>query len=310
MRPISSATKTYNYNLAKWLNEKLKSLSVNQYTITDTFVFADELRKMSFKESDVLISYDVTSLFTNVPLVETISIIADKAFANNWFNTTHKLNITKADLIDLLNIATKDQLFQFNGILYEQIDGVAMGSPLGPLIANAFMCSIEEHLQGQGKLPSFYKRYVDDTLTAMSDEASAGSFLSTLNEQHPSIKFSMEMPSNNVLPFLGEEVTIKLSDIIEKSTMRRDVAKMSPLGQTSALEGYHSLVNHFAPKMIHFSYHVMEARLRLAALHYNENANREQAKNSDGDNEYSIKYPKAKKGGYVVAKISAPCTYS
>ena len=46
--------------------------------------------------------------------------------------------------MDLLGVATKGQLFQFNGSLYEQINGVAMGSPLGPLLANVFMLSIEE----------------------------------------------------------------------------------------------------------------------------------------------------------------------
>ena len=49
---------------------------------------------------------------------------------------------------------------------YEQIDGVAMGSPLGPLMANTVMCSIEEKLESEDKLLSFYKRYVDDTLAA------------------------------------------------------------------------------------------------------------------------------------------------
>ena len=44
MRPILSATGTYNFNLAKWLEEKLKPLSVNEYTITDVFEFADEIR--------------------------------------------------------------------------------------------------------------------------------------------------------------------------------------------------------------------------------------------------------------------------
>ena len=53
-------------------------------------------------------------------------------------------NITKSDLIELLIIATKNQHFQFEGInLYEQVYGVAIGSPLGPLMANPFMCKIE-----------------------------------------------------------------------------------------------------------------------------------------------------------------------
>lgn len=43
-------------------------------------------------------------------------------------------------------IATRNQLFQFEGNLYEQVDGVGMGSPLKPLMANAFMCNIEKQL--------------------------------------------------------------------------------------------------------------------------------------------------------------------
>ena len=61
----------------------------------------------------------------------------------------------------------KDQLFTFNGQLFEQTDGIAMGSPLGPLLANVFMCSIEERLEQEGKMPTYYRRFVDDTLTVM-----------------------------------------------------------------------------------------------------------------------------------------------
>ena len=109
-------------------------------------------------------SYDVSSLLTNVPLEETIQILrpADKAFTNHWFNETHHLNLSIMDLVDFLRASTKDQLFQFNGQLYEQTDGVPMGSLLGPLLANVFMGSIAETLEREGKMPSFYNRYVDD----------------------------------------------------------------------------------------------------------------------------------------------------
>ena len=156
---------TYNYSLAKWLDDKLKTLSCNQYTVTDTFRFADEIRGFEIKNGEILVSYDVTSLFTNVPLEEPIQILAEKAFAKDWFNETHSLNLSKTDLIDLLRAATKKQHFQFDGTLYEQTDGVAMGSPLGPLLANVFMCSIEENLEQHGQLPRYYRRYVDDKLT-------------------------------------------------------------------------------------------------------------------------------------------------
>ena len=83
--------------------------------------------------------------------------------------------------MELLNTATKNQLFQFERNLYEQMDGVAMGSPLGPLMTNAFMCGIEERLLNQGKMPNFYKRYVDDTFSMMPNVETAEAFLSRLN---------------------------------------------------------------------------------------------------------------------------------
>ena len=127
---------------------------------------------------------------------------ANKAFTNNWFKTTNDLNLTKTDLGDLLSVATKGQLFQFNGALYEQTDGVAMGSPVDPLLANVFMSHIEENLEREGKLPSFYRRYVDHTLTIMPNIETASNFLDTLNKAHSSVKFTMETERNGMHPFL------------------------------------------------------------------------------------------------------------
>ena len=107
---------------------------------------------MEINGHDILVSYDVSSLFTNVPVDETVENIAERAFENDWFNKEHNLNITKTDLIELLRVATKNQLFQFEGDLFEQTDGVAMGSPLGPLMANTFMCSIEKQLEARNKM--------------------------------------------------------------------------------------------------------------------------------------------------------------
>jgi len=192
--------------LQKWLDEKLKPLSINDHTVSDIFQFADELHEMKIKDQDILVSYDVSSLLTNLPVDEIIESIAERAFENDWFNKDHNLNITKSDLIELLRIATKNQLFQFEGNLYEQVDGVAMGSPLGPLMANAFMSNIEKQLETENKMPAFYKRYVDDTLSAMPDVETASDFLATLNNTHPSIDFTMELEVNSRLPFLGMDI--------------------------------------------------------------------------------------------------------
>ena len=100
-----------------------------------------------------------------------------------------------------------------------------------------------------------------------------------------------------------------LKKIIETKMLVNDIKKCSSHGQTSAVEGYHSLVNHFAPKMHHFSFNGMKSRLFLAAMHYNENSGREQQQNKEGDLQYAIAFPKYNKGGYIVRKILVDCTY-
>lgn len=137
---------------------------------------------------------------------ETIECITERAFENDWFNREYDLNITKSDLMELVRIATKNQLFKFEGKLYEQVDGVAMGSPLGPLMANAFMCRIEKQLERANKMPIFYKRFADDTLSVMPDSEAASEFLETLNKSFPSIDFTMELQENGTLPLLGMDV--------------------------------------------------------------------------------------------------------
>ena len=77
--------------------------------------------------------YDISALFTNVPADETIGILARKAFQNGWFNKEYNFNITVAYLIELLDVSPKNQLFQFQ--VDGQVDRVAMGSPLRPLMA-------------------------------------------------------------------------------------------------------------------------------------------------------------------------------
>lgn len=88
MRPTLSDTGTNSYALAKRLDEKLKPLSVNHYTISDTLSFTEEIQNLDINKNNILVSYDVTSLFTNIPLQETIEITVEKVFVDNWLNQT------------------------------------------------------------------------------------------------------------------------------------------------------------------------------------------------------------------------------
>ena len=82
-----------------------------------------------------------------------------------------------------------------------------MGSPLGPLLPNVYMCHIEDQLEQKSMIPSFYRRYVDDTLVTMPNTESATDFLQVLNNMHPSLSFTMELEHYGSIPFLGTVLT-------------------------------------------------------------------------------------------------------
>ena len=99
-----------------------------------------------------------------------------------------------------------------------------MESPLGPLTANTFMCSIEEKLEREKKLPYFYRRYVDDTLAVVQDILTASTFLATLNEAHPALNFTMEVAFNGKLPFIGMEL-MKMGSQLRTCVYRKTTDK-------------------------------------------------------------------------------------
>ena len=133
-----------------------------------------------------LVSYDITSLFTNIPLQETIDIAI-----NLISNHNPNLSITRTELF---LFATSKTHFIFNSKFYNQIDGVAVGSPLAPVLANIFMGFHESKWLNEYNLnqSKFYLRYVDDILAAFDNEQDSLNFLNFLNNRHPNIKFIIE----------------------------------------------------------------------------------------------------------------------
>ena len=86
-----------------------------------------------------MVSFDVASLFTNVPLEETIEIILKRIYINKEITT----DMPKQEMKELLILFTKNVHFTFNNETYIQVDGVEMGSPLGPVLANIFKVELE-----------------------------------------------------------------------------------------------------------------------------------------------------------------------
>ena len=104
--------------------------------------------------------------------------------------------------VELMQLATSSVEFSFNNIMLRQIAGVAMGSPLGPALANIFVGYQEAKPFNIAKRPLVYFRYVDDTFAIFNNKEDCSTFLTHLNSLHPSLLFTYKKESNYSLPFL------------------------------------------------------------------------------------------------------------
>ena len=205
-RPIFAAYNTASYNIAKFLVPILSSLTRNKYTADNSYSFAKELANLPHADQYFMASFDVESLFTNIPLHETITICLDLLFRN----TNTVLNLTKTLFKQLLTYAVTNTFFIFDGQLYEQVEGLGMGLPLGPTFANIFMCFHETNWLRDcpsSFKPIFYRRYIDDTFLLFKSETHVKPFLDFLNSKHPNIRFTYETETNNTLNFLDTAIT-------------------------------------------------------------------------------------------------------
>ena len=140
-----------------------------------------------------MISFDVTSLFTTMSVLETVQYICDYVLANNT-----SVGLPTQTLKELLLQWTVNVQFLFNNTFYRQIDEVGMGSPLAPMMADAFIAKLENSaLSDQTKTFEFNGRYVDDTFAISCSEFDPDEIRTTLNQAHNAIKFIMERETEN-----------------------------------------------------------------------------------------------------------------
>ena len=210
-RPILSALQTPTYKLAKYLVPILEPLTTNKYAVKDSFKFATEIVEQD--SNNFMGSLDIDSLFTNIALEETIKICTNNFFKNEDIAS----GLKKSEFKDLLSLTTKESYFIFNNILYKQIDGVAMGSPLGPSLANAFLTHHEQDWLDSSPLeyrPLYYRRYVDDIFVLFKSSDHLKRFQSYLNSCHVNMSFTIETEQENKISFLDVNVIRKQGEFI------------------------------------------------------------------------------------------------
>ena len=201
MRPILSAYKAPSYKLAKFVIPSFLPFINNDFTLKNSYDFKNILEKERYPGSAFLTSFDVTSLFTNVPVKETLEIATECMYSNGGSFR----NMSKGNFKRLLELCTLDNHFLFNNQHYSQFEGFAMGNPISATMANLFLSFHETNWLDNCPLafkPLVYRRYVDDCFIIFREKNHAPKFLEYLNNQHDNINFTMEMEDENKLNFL------------------------------------------------------------------------------------------------------------
>ena len=140
-RPIIDTTGTPYYEVGKFLAKLLNPLIMNEFSLKDSFDATKRIQNIPdelFEKGYRFVSFDVKSLFTNVPLAKTIDIILNRVYDQKLIETKLK----RRSLKKLISDVCKKTKFSFNNQLYEQLDGVSMGSSLGPVLDNIIMTEL------------------------------------------------------------------------------------------------------------------------------------------------------------------------
>ena len=155
-----------------------------------------------------------------MPLDETIEICVNELFKSS--QTVSALN--KQQVLEMLSLATKENVILFDEKYYSQPDGVAMDSPLDPTLANILLCYCETTwLKNCPKSfkPVYYARYVDDIFVLFEKPEQVSRFVKYMNKRHKNIKFSFESEKDNSFSFLDVKIC-REKDKFTTSVFRKD----------------------------------------------------------------------------------------
>ena len=138
-----SCVNTFAYDLSPYLDNILSPLTGNSgFTVTNSAHFVSTISSETILDNEIMVSFDVESLFTNVPIDATVKTALQKLEDDP--SLADRTTLTPAQIADLLNFVFRSTYFQYNGSIYEQLEGRAMGSPVSVVIANLYMESFEQ----------------------------------------------------------------------------------------------------------------------------------------------------------------------
>ena len=198
----NSSTYAISGCLAKILSPVVRN---TDYTVKNSCEFEDFIRDKTLNACEELVSFDVVSLFTKIPVDLAVKVAEERLREDASLGQRTSLPVE--DIIHLLSFCLETTLFAYNDTYYQQVFGTAMGSPVSAVIANMVMEDVEQRALATSPVkPFFWKRYVDDVISAVFG-IEAERLLSHFNSVEPSIQSTLERDKDRHLPFLDLNVS-------------------------------------------------------------------------------------------------------
>ena len=160
--------------------------------------FSNYIRNVPIEDDKIMVSFDVTSLYTNISIIDTLNII--KFYVNSDDQFTRKKVIPQDKLfLDLVHLVLTSTWYMFNSQFYQQNDGIAMGGPASSTTGEIYMQAYE-HTAITTALypPKAWERYVDEVYSIFK-RMHLENFFHHIKNLHQNIKFTLEEESNGKL---------------------------------------------------------------------------------------------------------------
>ena len=215
-RPVISNCSTATENISAYLDSHLDPLiSKIPSVLEDSREFLEKLSKLGkLPENAIMVTFDVVGLYSNIPHEEGLEAL------KFYLEQREDKSVTTQSLLDLARIVLENNYFGFGDDMYHQILGTAMGTKFAPKYANMFMGQLEHRLLEElPHKPFTWWRFLDDIFCIWTGTLEQlHEMFETMNNFHPTIKFTMDIMENNTIPFL--DVLVKKE---EDHTVTTDV---------------------------------------------------------------------------------------
>lgn len=248
IRPVVSYINSPTHKLGTKVNSLFKNITKfkPKYGIKNSVELTKALKEKEIPENCVLVSFDVSNMFSNIPPEDCKHLcleLLDKANINV---------LIKNELIDALDLCLSQNYCQYDNKFYIQNSGLAMGAPLSPLLADIFMSHVEEVIMSSHEAKNYIKfwyRYVDDVLACFTGtRRQLSKFLNFINNIHPNINFTVETEKDGKINFLDltlshNETSISF-DIYRKPTFTDiTISNQSFSPKSHKLAAYNSMIH-------------------------------------------------------------------